>query len=266
MKFLFSRIALLAVLGAFINSAAAGVIYSYVGSSPLVADMHCAPTNEYYNECLVVPAGLNMGAMQASFSFDESLAANLSNMAVTPQAWSVSANGSTLTNASAGYRLEYQDFSAPVGLPVGLLASPSLVYDAMLVSTDSNGAITEWQFAVRASGWREGDSYPGMPFSAYEPLRIASASDATHMVTDPEFQECTTFPCVIPTPTEPRPVFVPGTDTLQFAAATSAFLYGHANATSGSTGSWTATVIPVPAAAWLFISALGVVLGLRRKR
>ena len=244
------------------SNAFATVIYSYTGADPMIAEEHCAPTDASYSSCYVTPAGMNMGALEASFTFNTALAANLDNQAVNPEAWVVTANGITLDNTSSGYRLEHQDYSETLSF----FGSAPIIYDSILVSTDNSGAITNWQFAVRSNGWSEGNPYPGQPFAGYDPLRIASNSGFTYNRESGGLIICPTVPCdpeSIPPP-EVESVFVTGTDTLQFAAVTSAYRYGHADAVSGSNGSWTMTVVPLPAGVWLFISAL-TALGLRKQ-
>jgi hypothetical protein len=250
MKHIFSTTLLLITLGLTFNSASAEVLYSYVGAGPLTEQVSCTllaigdgsggawvedgdeleAANQLCTEALENRA--TKGTLRASFIVEDALTASTSLGSVNVLSWQITDGTTTLTNETAD-----------ISLTCFLSACSD---NSIHVATDENGNIIEWEFGVSV------DSTDGL-----------IVGDLTGMST---IRQATSEPIIIGGTSMDHSAYLAfddgsGLDSSgQIISGAPTTNFGSAEA-----GTWTATVIPVPAAAWLFISALGL-LGFRRKR
>jgi len=114
-------------------------LFAFIATTPTRAEVIYSYTGLNFTNYLRVDTALEEPHITASVTFDAPLAANLSNVQLTPDAWQISDGSLTLTNLSPRLAL-----SGPFSF-----------------STDSNGNITAAGITVQQTWDQPINGYPG---------------------------------------------------------------------------------------------------------
>lgn len=256
----------------------AEVIYSYTGAAPMAEVISCtvlAPdqgdgvwqegstTEEgewrqtWDQECAWESSDRpTHGALSASFSVGNVLAANLNAVLIDSLSWSIGNGAQTITNQTAGFSFGCAFSQGDVA--DNCIGGPAGIY----VSTDSEGNITEWMFSITADSPEIFQPDDAILFSTSNPItRELFGFDGTPIGTIVLGGDEASFYLKPALPG--GSLCGPGCMVDDYGQ----IIYGPQTyeAVQTTAGAWTATVVPVPAAVWLFASGLGLLGWLRRR-